>query len=76
LFKTEDESEIFEDFQNIALLTQKVLIQKLEIINAEINNFKDGEIMNIKTLKHLIKKLKHYKNSDDNSIILLVNRET
>jgi hypothetical protein len=76
LFNTEDESEIFKDFQNVALLTQKVLIKQFWLINVEINNFKDAKITNLENLKYFIKQLKIFKNWKDNAIVLLVNRLT
>ena len=41
---SESEKIIFEDFQNIALLTQKVIFEKLWLTNAKINNFKEAKI--------------------------------
>lgn len=76
LFQTENEKVIFEDFQNIALLTQKVFLEKLWLTNAKINNFKEAKITNKEVLQNLIEKLKHYKSWDDKSIILLVDRGT
>ncbi|MEF2175499.1 MAG: hypothetical protein V3575_03410 [Candidatus Absconditabacteria bacterium] len=76
LFNTEDEKIIFEDFQNVALLTQTVILVKLGLENAKINNFKYATITNQAVLNNLIEKLKYYKSGDDESIILLVNRET
>lgn len=76
LFQTENEKIIFEDFQNIALLTQKVILEKLWLINAKINNFKEAKITNKEVLKNLIEKLIHYKSWDDKSIILLVDRNS
>lgn len=76
LFQTENEKTIFEDFQNVALLTQKVIFEKLWLTNAKINNFKEAKITNKEVLQNIIEKLKHYKSWDDKSIILLVDRAT
>lgn len=76
LFWTKDEKIIFNNFQNIAYLTQEVIIQQFWLINAEVNNLIKAEITNIDTLKHCIKQLKIYKNWKDNSIVLVVNRLT
>lgn len=68
--------EIKENYQNIALLTQKVIIKQLWLENAEINNLWQATITNLRNLKHLITQLKYYKRSDDNSILIWANRET
>ena len=69
-------NEIKENYQNIALLTQKVIIKQLWLKNAEINNLWESTITNITNLKHLITQLKYYKRSDDNSILIWANRKT
>jgi hypothetical protein len=76
LFKTEDKNIIFENFQNIALLTQKVLIKQFWLIDVEINNFKEARITNIKNLQYFLKQLKKFKNWSDKAIVLLVDRLT
>lgn len=76
LFWTEDESLIFEDFQNIALLTQRIIIQQFWLIDVEINNFKNAKITNWENLSFLILQLKKFKNGRDNAFVLLVNRLT
>ena len=76
LFGTSDENKIFEDFQNVALLTQKVLIKQLGLIYVKINNFSKAKITNKENLKHLISQLKRYKKSDDNSIVIIADRIT
>lgn len=76
LFWTTDENKIFEDFQNIALLTQKILIEQFNLKNAEVNNFQYAKITNRKNLIYFLKALKFYKNSKDNSIVILVDRLT
>lgn len=74
LFKTTDEKIIFEDFQNVALLTQTVIIQQLWLENASINNLLHARVTNIDNMKYCIKQLKYYKKSNDNSHIIVVNR--
>ena len=74
LFWTTDEKIIFEDFQNVALLTQQVIIKQLWLKNAKINDFSQAKITNKDNLKYLIHQLKRYKNSDDNSIVIIADR--
>ena len=74
LFGTTDESKIFKDFQNVALLNQEVLIKQLGLENVEINDFSKAVITNKENLKYLISQLKRYKKSDDNSIVVVVDR--
>ena len=74
LFRTTDEAKIFEDFQNVALLTQKIFIKQLWLKNAQINDFSNAAITNKENLKHLISQLKRYKKSDDNSVVVVVDR--
>ena len=74
LFQTTDEKVIFEDFQNVALLTQIVLIKQFKLENAEVNNFKDAKITDSETLEFFIENLKLHKNGKDNATVLLVNR--
>ena len=57
LFHTRDEKNIFEDFQNIALLTQKVFIQQFDLQNAEVNNFKNAKITNLENFKFFLLQL-------------------
>ena len=76
LFHTRDEKNIFEDFQNIALLTQKVIIKQFSLINVEINNFKNAKITNLENFKFFLLQLKKFKNGKDNAFVLLVNRTT
>lgn len=74
LFQTNEEKSIFEDFQNVALLTQTVIIKQFSLKNVEINNFKNAKITNLENLKYFINQLKYFKNWKDNAIVLLVNR--
>lgn len=74
LFQTQDEKIIFEDFQNVALLTQKVFIQQFDLQNVEVNNFKNAKIQNEKILEFFIRQLKIFKNGKDNAFVLLVDR--
>lgn len=76
LFWTDDEESIFQDFQNIALLTQKVIIKQFSLINVEINNFKNAKITNLENFKFFLLQLKKFKNGKDNAFVLLVNRTT
>ena len=76
LFKTTDESIIKKDFQNIALLTQTILIKQFNMQNAEINNFKYSTINNLENFQYFISQLKKYKNGKDDASVLLVNRTT
>lgn len=68
--------EIKQDYQNIALITQKVIIKQFWLTNVEINNFLNAKITNSENLKNLITQLRYYKRSKDNSIIIAANRET
>ena len=74
LFKTSDEKIIFDDFQNIALFTQVILIKQFNLENAEINNFKNAKITNLDTLEFFIDQLKIYKNWNDDAVVLFVDR--
>lgn len=74
LFKTTDEKIIFNDFQNIALLTQVVLIKQFDLEDVEVNNFKTAKIKNAKTLEYFIDQLKIHKNWKDNASVLFVDR--
>ncbi len=74
LFKTTDEKIIFDYFQNIALLTQVVLIRQFDLEDVEINNFKTAKIKNAKTLEYFIDQLKIHKNWKDNASVLFVDR--
>lgn len=74
LFKTNDEKIIFDDFQNVALLTQVILIRQFKLEKAEVNNFKDARITDLNTLEYLIENLKLHKNWKDKASVLLVNR--
>ena len=76
LFNTNREQDFYDDFQNIALLSQTVILRQLKLNDASINNLGKARIENRAILYHLIKKLRHYNSSDDQSIILLVNRLT
>lgn len=75
-FETTDEKIIFEDFQNVALLTQVVIINQFKLENAEINNFRCAKITDLNTLKYFINNLKLNKNWKDNAYVLCINRIT
>lgn len=74
LFNTTDDSIIREQFDNIAQLTQKVFIKQFWLENADINNLWSASITNIENIKYFIRQLKRYKNSDDGSIVIGINR--
>lgn len=76
LFNTTNEFDIFKDFQNIALLTQSVLIKQFSLKNVSINNFKNAIITNNNNFIFFIKQLKVFKNGEDNSFVLYVDRLT
>lgn len=73
-FETADEKIIFEDFQNVALLTQIVLLKQFNLEGAEINNFKAAKIKNSRVLEYFIDQLKIHKNWKDNASVLFVDR--
>lgn len=74
LFGTTEESTIREEFDNIALITQKVLIKQFWLEDVEINNLWNARITNLEKFKHFIKQLKRYKVSEDNSVVIGVDR--
>lgn len=74
LFNTAEESIIRQDFENIALLTQNVVIKQFWVVWWSVNNLKDAKATNFENMKYFIKQLKRYKVWDDNSIIIAVNR--
>jgi len=76
LFNTKSKDIIFKDFQNIAFLTQKVIINQFWLKNCDINNLKNADFTNITNLEHFIKTLKKYKNGKDNSIVIKIDRLT
>ena len=76
LFPNKTESDIREDYYNIAYLTQVIIIEQFGLKNAQVNNLKDGIITNLENLKHFIKALKYYKSWKDNSFVIKVNRLT
>lgn len=73
-FQTTDEKVIFEDFQNVALLTQIVLLKQFDLEDAEVNNFKTARIKNVWVLEYFIEQLKIHKNWKDNASVLFVDR--
>ncbi|MDP2104320.1 MAG: hypothetical protein Q8K26_05360, partial [Candidatus Gracilibacteria bacterium] len=78
LFNTIDEYIIFEKFDNVAGLTQQVFINQLGLINGDVglNNLGNALATNDINLKYLIRQLMRYERSDDNSIVIGVNRLT
>lgn len=76
LFWSQNIEEIKQDYQNIALLTQSVIIQQLGLKHADINNMGNGQITNRDNFLNLLKQLKFYERSADGSIIIGVDRLT
>lgn len=76
LFWTEDESIFFSDYENVAYLTQVVIIEQFWLKNAQVNNLLEATIQNEDTLRYFIKNLKESKGSKDKSKVIKVNRLT
>ena len=75
-FGTTSEDEIRWDYYNIALLTQKIIIEQFGLKNASINNLDEAIFTNNKNIAHFIWALKYYKNGKDDSYVLKVDRKT
>lgn len=78
LFGTIDNHIIFEHFENVAQLTQQVIIKQLWLTweGVWVNSLKSAKATSEDNLKHLIRQLIRYERSDDNSIVIGINRLT
>lgn len=67
--------DIKNNYQNVAHLTQIVIIKQLWLNNASVNNLSGWVITNINNFKYLLRKLKESEVSTDNSNLIIASRK-
>ncbi len=69
-------SDLKTHYLNVSEVVAYILIQKLEVTDYQLNDFRHAKIGNIAAIKYLFYQLLHYKTGNDSSRVVVFDRTT